>query len=136
VSATRHTLSLQVLPGQLAICQLAAHAELPAWATGALVCITRTADELSIVCPEEVVPPGVRHEKSRRALRVVGQLDMSLVGVLAALTAPLAAADVAIFAISTFDTDYLLVEQAALARAIAALRGAGHLVAEDPAPNR
>ena len=91
--------------------------------------MTRTAEELSVVCREEVVPGGVRCERGWRCLRVAGTLDFSLVGVLALLLVPLAGAGVAVFCVSTFDTDYLLVRDADLARATEALGAAGHRVA-------
>ncbi len=81
-----------------------------------------------MVCAREAVPAGVRCEGGFRCLRVAGTLDFALVGVLAALLAPLAAAGVSAFAVSTFDTDYLLVREADLGRAADALRAAGHRV--------
>jgi len=83
--------------------------------------ITRTADELSIVCPESLAPAGAKIERGWRALRVQGPLDFSLTGIIASLTAPLAAAKISVFAVATFDTDYILVREADLERAIAAL---------------
>jgi hypothetical protein len=124
-----HRIELIVLSGTYAICRLPSDAAFPAWATGELVCITRTADELSVVCREDAVPEGARCERGWRCLRVAGTLGLSLVGVLASLLVPLAGAGVGVFAISTFDTDYLLVREADLARATEALRAAGHQVA-------
>ena len=119
-------LKLSLLPTRLAVCWLAPDAPLPAWPDGELTAITRTPDEISIVCAEACVPPGVTAEKGWRALKVAGPLDFSLTGVLAALAAPLAEAKISIFALSTFDTDYLLVKEAALAPALQTLRSAGH----------
>src|SRR5262249_4512688 len=100
---------LIVMEPRLAVCKLAEDDEVPGWAVGAgFFSITRTADELSVVCPEELVPEGVKVERGWRALRVAGVIDFSVVGVLAELTAPLARAGVGVFAISTFNTDYLL----------------------------
>jgi hypothetical protein len=121
-----------LLPGLLAVCRLDPAEPLPAWAlpgASALVSITRTAGELSVVCAQEAVPDGVRSERDWRCLMVEGPLDFSLTGVLAALLTPLAEAGVSIFALSTFDTDYLLVRAAQLDTAIAALSAAGHVVA-------
>jgi hypothetical protein len=123
-----HVLSLVLLSGPFAVCRLRADTPSPAWATGEFVSITRTADELSVVCREDAVPAGVRHEAGWRCLRVDGTLDLALVGVLAALAVPLAEAGVSVFAISTFDTDYLLVKKADLAKGIEALQAAGHRV--------
>jgi hypothetical protein len=122
-------LTLVVLPGTFAVCRLGAGAAPPDWASaGSFFSATRTADELSVVCPEGVVPEGTRCERGWRCLRVAGTLDFSLVGVLASLTAPLAEAGVGVFAVSTFDTDYLLVRGADLGRSAEALRAAGHSV--------
>src|SRR5687768_7239758 len=86
-------LSLVVLPGTLAVCRLDAGADVPPWASsGAFVSVTRTADELSVVCPQGAVPAGVRHEAGWRCLRVAGPLEFTAVGVLAGLTVPLAEA--------------------------------------------
>jgi uncharacterized protein len=120
-------LALDVLPERFAVVRLAADAAVPAWARGgSLVSVTRTADELSIVCPEAAVPAGLPAQRDFRGLRVRGPLDFSAVGVLASLAGPLAAAGVSLFALSTYDTDYLLVRAADLERALAALAGAGH----------
>jgi hypothetical protein len=120
------TLRLRVVPGTLAICRLGAREAVPAWASGSLLSVTRTPDELSVVCDQGVVPEGVRAERGWRALAVEGPLDFALTGVLAGLAAPLAAAGISIFAISTFDTDWLLVRDHQLAAACEALRAAGH----------
>ncbi len=123
------SLSLSVLGHRLAVCRLDPGAEVPAWATaGELFSVTHTPDELSVVCPEEYVPPGTTCEKDWRALGVKGALDFSLVGVLASLAAPLAESGVSVFAVSTYRTDYLLVKEEALELAVAALRGRGHEV--------
>ena len=122
---TPHRLTLLLLSGSYAVCRLPADAALPAWAAGDLVSLIRTADELTVVCPEGAVPKAVRCERGWTALRVAGVLDFSLVGVLASLLGPLAEAGVSVFALSTFDTDYLLVRGQDLADAAVALRAAG-----------
>ena len=122
-------LRLAAVPGALAVCRLAPDAPLATWMqTGAISSVTRTADELSVVCAEPVVPQGVRHESGWRALRVAGPLEFSMTGVLAALSIPLAEAGVPIFVVSTFDTDWLLVQADRLDDAALALRTAGHEV--------
>ena len=121
-------MTLKVLDGRFAICRLDPGAPFPAWAfSGPFVSITRTADELSVVCPEEAVPEGVQCERGWRCLVVSGTLDFALVGVLASLLVPLANAGVSVFAISTFDTDFLLVKQSDVERAAEALLRAGHV---------
>jgi hypothetical protein len=123
-----HRLTLVVLPGLFAVCRLPADAAAPAWPSGSFYSVTRTADELSVVCRQEDVPASVRCEPGWRCLRVAGKLDFALVGVLAALLVPLAEAGVSVFAVSTFDTDFFLVKEADLDRAVGALRSAGHTV--------
>ena len=114
----------------LAICRLAAEAPFPPWALepGAFLSITRTPEELSLVCPQSSVPAGIRCEGGWRALQVDGPLDFALTGILASLTVPLAEAGLSLFALSTFDTDYLLVREAQLSEALGALRKAGHQI--------
>jgi hypothetical protein len=127
--SAKSTLTLRVLGVPLAICRLGPEAEIPAWAIASpFVSITRTEGELSIVVGQDCIPDGINAETGWRCLSVEGPLDFALIGILAALTEPLAAAGVSLFAISTFDTDHILVRQAVLGRAIAALTGAGHAV--------
>ncbi len=129
MSAAPSAFVFTVLAPWLSVSRLPAGAAVPDWALRApFSSITRTDRELSIVCTEEDVPAGVRAEKSFRALRVEGTLDFSLVGVLASLTAALAREGISVFVISTHDTDYLLVKEYSLARAVAALRADGHEV--------
>lgn len=123
-------LALVVLPGRYTICKLAADSTWPDWATGELVSVTRTADELSVVCAQDGVPPAVPCERGWRCLRIAGKLDFGTVGVLASLTVPLAVAGISIFVVSTFDTDYVLVQENCFERACRALRQAGLGVAE------
>jgi hypothetical protein len=126
--APRH-LSLIVLDGAFAVCRLAPDAPMPPWAmAGSFLSITRTSDELSIVCDRSLVPEGVQCESDWRCLRVAGALAFSEIGVLAALVGPLADAGISVFALSTFDTDYLLLKEADREQAIAVLRLAGHTV--------
>ena len=121
--------TLTAHPGRYAVCRLAPDAAVPAWAEGeGFTSVTRTAAELSIVCPDERVPERVRREDGWCLLEVHGPLDFALTGVLASLTTPLAEASISIFALSTFDTDYLLVRQTVFDRAVATLRTAGHRV--------
>ncbi len=125
------SLRLDALPTTYAICRLAPDNDVPAWALrGSIWSIMRTLDELSIVCEEGVLPatlpPETPCERGWRALRVAGPLDFSLTGILAALTAPLADAGISIFALSTYDTDYLLVRSEAFVAACTALETAGY----------
>ena len=124
-------MTLTLVPGSFAICQLAPDAPLPAWAIrGPLWSVTRSGTELSIVCDASGVPPGVRAQMPWRALMIVGPLALDLTGVLASLASPLAAAGVSLFAVSTYDTDYVLVPAADVERAVTVLRQAGHRVGD------
>lgn len=117
-------LHLKLLDGQFAVCRLDAAAPLPAallQAQREFLSITRTADELSIVCEESLAPAAAQVNCGWRAFKVQGPLDFSLTGIVARLTVPLAEAGVSVFTVATFDTDYLLVQEKQLATAIAAL---------------
>lgn len=117
------------------MCQLAAAASVPEWSIGkGFFCATRTADELSLVCEESRVPDGFRVEKDWVALKLEGPFPFSMTGVLTSFLQPLAAAEIPIFAISTFDTDYVLMKREKLDVAIGALNSAGHeMVESEPA---
>jgi hypothetical protein len=124
-----HKLTLVLLKDAFAICRLGNDLPIPPWATlGDFISITRTADELSIVCRQDAVPEGFLCERGWRCLRAAGVLPFSAVGVLASLTTPMADARVSIFAVSTYDTDYLLVKDTDLRAAVEALQGAGHTI--------
>jgi uncharacterized protein len=122
---------LSLLAETFTICHLAADAAVPEWATqGQFFSITRTSDELSVIAETVLVPARLRAEVTWRAMKVHGPFDLSEVGVLASLVAPLAAVGVSVFAVSTFDTDYLLVQCRQLREALAGLRNASHTVHE------
>ena len=123
----RHSLTYRVLTERLAVCQLAADAIVPQWAlAGGFFCVMRNSDELSVVCEEGRVTPGIRVETGWAALKLEGPFPFSMTGVLASFVQPLAEAGIPVFAISTFDTDYVLVKRDTLEAAEAALRNAGH----------
>ena len=121
---------LNLLPGDYAVCQLRAGASLQVPAQAELWSLTRTAAEHSLVCAERDVPPDgvLKIEPGWRAFMLRGPFDFALTGILASVLNPLAAAGVGIFALSTFDTDYLLVKADRLDEAITALQRAGHEV--------
>jgi hypothetical protein len=134
-------LTLTILPGRFVICRLPALAPIPEWATrGQIFSVTRTADELSIICAEAVLPPAalmaslpdlkvspdLKISKDWRTLKFEGPFDFSEVGVLASVIAPLAEAGISISVVSTFDTDYLFVQESAFARAQQILTAHGH----------
>ena len=123
-------LTLELVAGSYAVCRLGASEPLPAWAgEGPFVSVTRTDAELSVVCPQEAVPTAVVAEPGWRCLRVVGPLGFGITGVLASLSGPLASSGVSIFVVSTYETDYLMVQERDLERALDALTRAGHRVA-------
>jgi hypothetical protein len=124
----RPRLALELLPDTLAICRMEPAAPIPAWAMqpSPFLTVSRTAEELSITTLQSAVPAQVTCARDYRALRVRGPLPLDLVGILAALAEPLAAVGLSIFAIATYDTDYVLVKGGDLPVALQALRQAGH----------
>ena len=120
------TMNLIVHTERLTIVRLNPDAPIPAWAVGSFLSMTRTERELSIVCREELVPADLNCSRSWRRLSVEGVLNFSLTGILASLTGPLAAAGIPIFAISTYETDHLLVKDEQLDAVVAVLSAAGH----------
>lgn len=128
-----HHLELTLLPYRYAIFRLPSHEKAsfvwpkPGAGVG-FVSVTHTRDELSGVCEEASLPESVVAKRGRRLFQVKRPLNFSLTGILASLTSPLAEAGVSIFAISTYDTDYLLLAEQDLDLAIAALERAGHTI--------
>lgn len=118
---------LAVWAGRWAVCRLAPDAPVPAWAVApsALTAVTRTAAELSVVTPEDRVPREVRAERGFRVIEVVGPVPFQVTGLMAAIAGPLAEAGISLFPLATYDTDYVLVQEASLARAVDALTAAG-----------
>ena len=106
-------LSLSIIPGIFGICHLAKNSEIPEWTRSfvGFCSITRTDDELSIVAPQEKIPAGVLVEKGWLTFKVQGPLGFSLTGIVSSLSTPLAKAKISIFYISTYETDYLMVEE-------------------------
>jgi hypothetical protein len=125
----RIQLKLSMTDETCSVCRLSADEGIPHWVPAAgFVSITRTADELSVVCVSGSVPPSVRAEHGFRILMIDGPLDFSLTGILSAVAGPLAEAGISIFAVSTYDTDYVLLKAKALTQAVAVLQAAGHFV--------
>jgi hypothetical protein len=136
----REPLTVDVLAEPLSVLRFAAGADVPEWAlrAGSFANVTRTADELSVVCatasvPAMSLPAHAMRDDGWRALKVVGPFAFTEVGVLLQVAAPLAAAAIGILAMATFDTDYVLVQETQLVRAIAELRAAGHTVRDTAA---
>lgn len=124
-----HALSLLILEDKLAVCHLPPGSAVPPpGPEDSLYALVHTAEEVSLVCCSELVPIGAEVEYDWRAIKVQGPLDFSMVGVLVSLALPLSQQGVSIFAISTYETDYLLVKEIRLSAAVEALRAAGHTV--------
>jgi hypothetical protein len=124
-----HYLTLVVLDEILAVCRLQPGTPLPTNAfSGALSAVIHSPEEVTLVCQTKYAPQGAVAEQGWRALRVKGPLDFSMTGVLVSLALPLSRQGVSIFAISSYETDYLLVKEDMLAVAVEALRRAGHTV--------
>jgi uncharacterized protein len=122
-------LNLKVIPGSFAVVQLPADAEVPSWAYGpGFFTVTRTDEELSVLCLADRVPEEQVGERGWACLQLVGPFEFSLTGILLSVLEPLAQAGVGIFAISTYNTDYVLVKHGQLATAVEALCGVGHIV--------
>jgi hypothetical protein len=128
----RIELKFEWILGPFAICKLPAQEAIPEWAlAGAFTSVTRTADELSIVCPADNLPPSVNSPHHWICLKLKGPFAFSQVGILAAFINPLAQSGVPIFAISTFDTDYVLIQEEFAGAASKALAEAGHQLTGD-----
>ncbi|AKB25542.1 hypothetical protein MSMTP_2073 [Methanosarcina sp. MTP4] len=122
-------LTMSVLDGNFGVCRLAVASKIPEWALESdFYSITKTSDELSIVCPEAAVPGNVICDRGWKGLKVAGPLDFGLTGILAGISAVLAGKEVSIFAVSTYDTDYILVRKKYLETAVEALEGAGYII--------
>jgi hypothetical protein len=120
-------LKFRVISGSFAVCRLAAADPVPQWATkGTFTSLTRTADELSIVCPAENVPQAHKPETSWACLKIEGPFVFSQIGILHAFIQPMVEAGISIFALATYDTDYVLIQNPSADKAIQALQNAGH----------
>jgi len=119
------SLVLHLLPGKYAVCKLPKERAVPELKKGPLLSMTWTEDELSIICLEEAIPEGARAYKGYRCLKLHGPFPAESVGILSSVLRPLAEVGVFIMALSTFDTDYVLVPEMHLPAAINALAGAG-----------
>ena len=125
-------LSLKLMPLRMAVCRFDPLASLPDWLDGSgFYSITRTKEELTVVCRENSVAAGTICESGWRCFQVQGVLDFSEIGIIFTITQPLAKSGVSVFVISTYDTDYFMVKEKDLAKAINALNASGHQITED-----
>jgi len=124
-------LVLRTLPGRFAVCRLESTAPLPSWIGESFVSITRTSEELSIICDEALVPADVRAERGFTCMQLLGPIAFETTGIAAAIATPLAEAGISVLIVATFDTDYVLVREEAVDAARAALALKGGLRIED-----
>jgi hypothetical protein len=122
-------LILQLVAGEFAVCRLSPAGPVPSWAGSAVFSsVTRTADEVSIICPAAQVPVDVKHDAGWRLVKFHGTFAFTETGILASVVAPLAAAKIGILAVATHDTDYVLIKAAQTEEALRQLTAAGHQV--------
>jgi hypothetical protein len=122
-------LSLSPIPERFAVCQLDRQAKIPDWAfEGEFSFISRTPDELSIICPERSVPPEIQYMDGWQGLKIEGPFDFNEIGVLAAITAPLALAHISLLTFSTYDTDYIFLQETQFEGALVTLEAVGHKI--------
>jgi hypothetical protein len=120
-------LTMKLLNDKYGVCRLEKEEPIPAWAyEGEFFSITKTEDELSILCLQEQIPDGIKFEGDWRILKVLGPLDFSLIGILSKISSILASHSISIFAVSTYDTDYILLKEGSLDEAVEALRREGY----------
>jgi hypothetical protein len=126
-------LTLSQLPHKYAVCRFHPDKHIPYWALmGDFVSLTRTPEELSIVCKEENVPDDIQAERGWRCVQVHGAFDFATAGVNASLALPLAEADISVLAIATYATEYLLIREPDVEQAIQVLEQAGHSIQRHP----
>jgi hypothetical protein len=122
-----HRLKFRPLGEPYAILRLEANSPIPEWTSqGEFTSITRTADELSIVCPVTNLPTTIRAPQRWTCLKLEGPFPFSLTGILLSFIQPLSDNAIPIFAVSTYDTDYVLIQEEFSEKALAVLRQAGH----------
>lgn len=122
-------LTLSLIPGSFAVCRLSPNSDIPQWAIrSSFYSVMKTPEELTVVCVEENVPEGVKSEQDWKMLQVEGPLDFSLTGIISSLACPLAEAEISIFVLSTYESDYIMVKQSSLKKAISVLSAAGHRI--------
>lgn len=122
-------MNIKVLEENYVVCRLDNEEVVPKWVNSKkFTSITRTEDELSIVCEDKNIPQEMKVERTWRILKIEGPLDFSLIGILADISSILANEKISIFAISTFDTDYILVKEEDLEKSISTLMNNGHYI--------
>jgi hypothetical protein len=127
IKMNEKVLAMKLLDEKFAVCRLDKGASVPEWALkSSFYSVTKTSDELSVVCSEDAVPSGVKCESGWRILKVLGPLDFSLIGIISSISSVLADRKISIFAVSTYDTDYILVKDSYIGEAVSALTEKGY----------
>lgn len=122
-------LTLELLKENYCVCRLEAQEAIPEWCEqGDFYSITKTKDELSIVCSQQYVPENIQAERDWRIFKILGPLDFALIGILSKISLLMAECKISIFALSTYDTDYILVKNDKVDEAVRALVDAGYQV--------
>lgn len=121
------SLTMKLLENKYGVCRLDASESVPKWAIGGdFYSITKTSDELSIVCCEDNIPNGIKYERDWRILKVEGPLDFSLIGILSSISGLLAKQKISVFVVSTYDTDYILIKGKDMEKSIDVLSVEGY----------
>jgi len=122
-------LQLSLLKDKYGICTLPNNAPIPDWAlTQSLASITRTEKELTIVCRREILPSQYQSDLNWRCFKIDGSFDLNQIGVISSISSPLADAGISIYVISTYDTDYFLIQEQDLEKTISVLSSSGHAI--------
>jgi hypothetical protein len=115
-------LTMKLFKDKYGVCRLTRNESIPKWAQDSdFFSITKTSEELSIVCHEDSIPSEIKCERDWRILKIEGPLDFSLIGILASISTILAQKGISIFAISTYDTDYILIKNKDIDNAVESL---------------
>lgn len=126
----KRQLQLLLLDEMYGICVFPGTNPIPEWAAmTSLFSVTRTEKELTIVCPQSIIPPDSEQDLNWLCFRIDGSFDLNQIGVISSLAVPLAQAGISIFVVSSYDTDYILVKEEKVEKAIAVLSDNGHLIA-------
>ena len=122
-------LQLSLLDEMYGICVFPNNAPIPEWVVTASLCsITRTKKELTIVCPQNIIPDEIEHDRNWRCFRIDGSFDLNQIGIISSLAVFLAQAGISMLVVSSYDTDYILVKEEKVEQAIAVLSDNGHLI--------
>lgn len=125
-------LTMKLLKEKYGVCRFDNSVSIPSWAfEGEFYSISKTEDELSIVCLQENIAEGIKSEKDWRVFKVEGPLDFFLVGILSKISGLMAEEGISIFAISTYDTDYILIKEKDISKAIEKFVKQGYCIVQE-----